>query len=242
MTLIAGIILPKGILMISDTRQSDEKTDEISDDYSRKITFVSPDCILGTSGSESSFYTAKILRNCLYNNSDTMTTKERRSHIFNFYNSVNDFCSKTHRIKNYPVGCALLADYDTENNSFTLTSVKNFVNQNYSLTFNKAGDVDLIGASETIQEQTKIKIQAVLQSLSEEQLNHTNAYGYIAGKCQPIFQQAAREYVGISDKLYVVYLTTLNNKPANACYLIEEDGTFHTVDAKQDGEIISYTK
>ncbi len=41
--------------MVSDTRQSDDKTDEIIHDYSRKITFVAPDCILGTSGSESSF-------------------------------------------------------------------------------------------------------------------------------------------------------------------------------------------
>ncbi|MGR5952139.1 hypothetical protein ACT7DP_02865 [Bacillus paranthracis] len=73
-----------------------------------------------------------------------MTTRDRRNHILDFYSSVNDFSSKTNKIKNYPVGCAILADYDKENESFTLTSVKNFVNQNYSLTFNKARDVDLL--------------------------------------------------------------------------------------------------
>ncbi|MEK4409355.1 hypothetical protein MHB59_12225 [Bacillus sp. FSL L8-0642] len=242
MTLIAGIVLPKGILIVSDTRQSDDKTDEIIHDYSRKITLVAPDCILGTSGSESSFYTAKILRNCLYNSHEAISTKDRRNHILDFYNSVNDFSSKTNKIKNYPVGCAILADYDKENESFTLTSVKNFVNQNYSLTFNKARDVDLIGASESIQDTAKVKIQAVLQSLTEEQLSHPNAYRDIAEKCQTIFQQAAKEYVGISDKLYVFYLTTLHNKPASDCFLLEEDGTLHDVDRQQDGEIISYTK
>ncbi|MEB4819103.1 hypothetical protein [Bacillus thuringiensis] len=242
MTLIAGIILPKGILIVSDTRDSDDKTDEIIHDYSRKITFVAPDCVLGTSGSESSFYTAKILRNCLYNSHDAISTRDRRKYILDFYNSVNDFCSKTNKIKNYPVGCALLADYDTENDSFTLTSVKNFVNQNYSFTFNKVGDVDLIGASETIQDMAKVKIQAVLQSLSEDQLKHPNAYKYIADNCQTIFQQAAKEYAGISDKLYVVYLSTLHNKPASACFLLEEDGSSHDVDRLQDGEVISYPK
>jgi hypothetical protein len=240
MTLIAGIVLPKGILLVSDTRQSDDKTDEIAGDYARKLTFVAPNCIMGTSGSESSFYTAKILRNCLYNNSLAITTKDLRSHILDFYSSVNEFSSKTNKIKNYPVGCAILADYDTENDSFTLTSVKNFVNQNYSLTFNKAGDIDLIGASETIQNKTKTHIQAVLQSLTEDQLNAPNAYENIARQCQTIFQQAAKEYVGISDKLYVVYLTTLHNEPASACFLLEEDGSLHDVDRKQDGEIISY--
>ncbi|EEK50738.1 hypothetical protein FO497_29205 [Bacillus cereus ATCC 10876] len=241
MTLIAGIVLPNGILIASDTRHSIEKTDEIDNDYIRKITIVTPNCILGTSGSESSFYTAKILRNCLYNNAHALDNISLRSYILNFYNDVNDFHSKTH-INNHPIGSALLANYDDESNSFTLFSVKNYIGLTEPFTHSKVGAIELIGANEKIQDKAKIQIQTVLQSLTEDQLNATNAYENIARQCQTIFQQVAKEHVGISDKLYVVYLTTLHKKPAVACFLLEENGTLHNIDREQDGEIISYTR
>lgn len=42
MTLIIGVKLPKCILLVSDTREVDEKTDEIVSDIKRKITIVTP--------------------------------------------------------------------------------------------------------------------------------------------------------------------------------------------------------
>lgn len=241
MTLIAGIVLPKGILMISDTRLSFEKTDEIDTDYKRKLTFVAPNCIMGTAGSESSFYTAKILRNRLFENSHVLDTASLRSYILDFYNDVNQFSLKTH-IDSHPIGSALLADYDAENNSYTLTAIKNYVEDTDLFTYTDTGDIELIGANSTTQQNAKTKIQAVLTDLSEDDLNHTYAYEYIAKQCQGIFQQAAKEFTGISNKLYFIYLTTLNNKPANACYLIEEDRTIHKIDEEQDGELISYSE
>ncbi|GCF71771.1 hypothetical protein BC2903_55900 [Bacillus cereus] len=241
MTLIAGIILPKGILMISDTRLSDESTGEIDTDYQRKLTSVAPNCIMGTAGSESSFYTAKILRDRLYKNSHVMDTTSLRSYILDFYNDVNQFSLKTH-IDRHPIGSTLLADYDVENNSYTLTARKYYVDDTDLFTYTDTGDIELIGANLTIQQNAKTKIQALLSDLTVEEWNHTDLFEYIAKQCQSIFQQAAKESVGISNKLYVIYLSTLQNEPATACFLLEEDGSLHDIDRKQDGEIISYTK
>jgi hypothetical protein len=42
MTLIIGVKLPKDILLVSDAREVDEKTDEIISGIKRKITIVTP--------------------------------------------------------------------------------------------------------------------------------------------------------------------------------------------------------
>jgi len=43
MTLIVGVRLPKGILLVSDTRETKEYTDEIVSDLKRKITLITPE-------------------------------------------------------------------------------------------------------------------------------------------------------------------------------------------------------
>lgn len=51
MTLIAGIILPNGILMMSDTRTLENKF-FVHNENTRKITVITPNVLLGSSDSK----------------------------------------------------------------------------------------------------------------------------------------------------------------------------------------------
>ena len=88
MILLIGVKLPRGILLVSDTREVDEKTEEIVSDIKRKITIITPTVFLAGSGSESNFYTAKVLRNCLYNSSSKLSTVNIRDNILKLYHQV----------------------------------------------------------------------------------------------------------------------------------------------------------
>ncbi|PFV44149.1 hypothetical protein [Bacillus thuringiensis] len=75
MTLIAGIILPNGILVVSDTRATDIEG-RILNEYRRKIIEVTPKTLIGTAGIGLTTSVALAKRQNLYNRSENITTNE----------------------------------------------------------------------------------------------------------------------------------------------------------------------
>ncbi|MDA2163858.1 hypothetical protein PDN54_27190 [Bacillus cereus group sp. Bc252] len=239
MTLIAGIVLPNGILMVSDTRSIYTKNEKPKSDYVRKITFVAPNCILGTTGSDSTFYTARVLRDCLYESKNHLDTETQRKYIIDLFEHVNSIHATNH-VNNHPVGSILIADYNTNQNSYTLFSLRRFIDSSESIERNDIRAIELVGASEHIRQRTKAYIQSVLDNLTDEELNYNRIDEYIAKQCRKIFQEESKLFDGINDKLYCVYLTTIkDNLPASAVYLIDSDDAIHMLNHQEhDEEII----
>lgn len=61
-------------------------------DYKRKIVRIAPSTFLAAAGSESTFYAARILRNCLYNNG---TEDEIRKSTLELFSTVNKIYKET---------------------------------------------------------------------------------------------------------------------------------------------------
>ncbi|MDZ4442912.1 hypothetical protein ORM30_20895 [Bacillus cereus] len=241
MTLIAGIILPKGILMVSDSREQIEITDEVHNEYKRKITMVTPTNILGSAGFSTTFCAAQILRQTLFKNNAKFTSQEIRRYILEFYQHVN-LLHLVGRDPSQPVGQILLAELDLKDEKYCLLSnygIDRF--KNFTI-YNKVKDVVLIGAHHEIRNSAKQQIQYVLDSLDENSLNLSYIYEPISLACHKIFKDLSVIYNGINDKLYCVYISTIEGKPSSSFYFLESDGSDHRIDEHQDGEIISYTR
>ncbi|HFK1756489.1 TPA: hypothetical protein ACGXQC_000855 [Bacillus cereus] len=237
MTLIAGIILGNGILMVSDSRETFEDTSDVFSEYRRKITFVTPAVTLGTTGYDSTFHAARILRRSLYNNWRKNTIEDQRKFILDFYRHVNLLHLANRTLQN-PVGDILVAEYDATQNKYTLLSNDGMDHFKEFTIHNQIRDTVLVGANKNVRDTTKSQIKDILQSLNDTEINCYEAQEYVAKECQKIFKHQASEYPGINDKLYCVYSSTLNGQPAVAVYLIESDGTLHNLDKEQDGEDI----
>lgn len=235
MTLIIGIKLPKGILLVSDTREVDEKTDEIISDIKRKITIVTPTVFLAGSGSESNFYTSKILRNCLYNTNLRNSTTEIRENILKIYNQVNQLHKDNH-VLGYPVGQLLLAEYDKELKEFNLLHQCGSVGFTEFNVLKKIKDVEVIGSNREVRNIVKQKVNNILASLTESELNHVALYEFIAKECHEIIGNL--EIKSIGDNVYCTFLTEVNDMPASAVFFIDARKKLRIINAKDDrGEI-----
>ncbi|MGA5662954.1 hypothetical protein ACPCZR_26230 [Bacillus bombysepticus] len=238
MTLIAGIILPKGVLMVSDTRSLDIKTDDIANEYKRKITFLTPTAILGTAGQENTFRTAEVLRHALYPNHDNLTINYQRDSIINLYKHVNSLHSNNQPLREY-VGDILMAELDKEKNTYKLLYSSGADEFNGYTIYNQIKDVVLIGADINIRNNVKSKIEAFLNSLSTQELNDNLLYNRLAKKCGQIFIEQAASYYGMNNKQYCVYLSmTEDHFPGSAVFLLENNTKYHSLSHTEDGPTI----
>ncbi|WP_264647958.1 Ntn hydrolase family protein [Bacillus thuringiensis] len=241
MTLIAGIILPNGILMVSDTRVKEGGV-VVQDEDARKITFITPTTLIGTSGFEATYHTAQVLRETLYNNYRNMSITEKREKIFGLYKHVN----KLHLTENTyrELGSILLGEYNQEDNTFNLVTNtgKGLTLFDNEIVYNKVKDTVIIGANEPLRDGIKYLIQEFLNKVPLDALNHPNFHSNISEYIRAMFIEAAHlsRYDGISDKLYCVYITTINGQPVKADYLIDSDGSFKKVHEKQNSKEILY--
>ncbi|EJS72918.1 hypothetical protein [Bacillus cereus] len=241
MTLIAGIILPNGILMVSDSREQLENTEEVHSEYRRKITLVTPTNILGVSGFDSTFYASQILRKTLFNKDEKFTPEERRACILDLYKHVN-LLHLVERDIPEPVGHILLGELDHKQGKYSLLANHGVDRFEKFTVYNKVKDMVLIGAYSELRDAVKKQIQDMLDNLNEETLNLPYIYEHISIECRKIFKEHSAQYNGINDKLYCVYLSTIEGQPSSAFYFFESDGSDHRIDEKQDGETINYTK
>ncbi|MFJ8521413.1 hypothetical protein [Bacillus cereus] len=241
MTLIAGIILPNGILMISDSRAQIDKTEEVYSEYTRKITMVTPTNILGTSGHEPTFYAAQTLRQTLFKKDSKIELDDRRSFILDLYKHINLLHLYKHDFPE-PVGHILLGELNLKESKFSLLS--NYGSDNFKefTVYNKIKDIVVIGAYSQLRDTVEKQIQDMLVTISEDELNHKNVYARISIECHKIFKEHAAHYDGINDKLYCVHLSTIENDPSAVFYFLESDGSDHVIDSRQDGVEISYTE
>ncbi|PGL92400.1 hypothetical protein CN943_21870 [Bacillus thuringiensis] len=238
MTLIAGIILPKGILMVSDTRSLETKTNNVANEYKRKITFLTPTVILGTAGQENTFRTAEVLRHALYPNHDNLTIDSQRDSIINLYKHVNSLHINDQPQLEY-VGDILMAELDKEKNTYKLLYSSGSDEFNGYTIYNQVKDVVLIGADIHIQNNVQSKIEAFLNSLSIQELNDTLIYDRLAKKCGQIFIEQAASYYGMNNKQYCVYLSmTEDNFPGNAVFLQDNNTKHHSLSHTEDGPTI----
>mgnify|MGYP001044647963 CR=1 FL=1 len=239
MTLIAGVKLPKGILLVSDTRETKEFTDEIASDLKRKITLIAPGCYVATSGQESTSLMANILRNCLYNGSVNKSLlgqgKSRRRVILDLYDQVNNVFRLNHKF-NEPIGHILVADYNEEDNEFSLLEsggLEGFKS------FNKVERTGLIGASQVIRNNTKERIERLLNQVSEEKLNEEFFFEPLAKDIQRIIQEETRNYVWVGENMYCTYLTVKDTKPACSVFFLRPDGKYKPINPQDNSEFLT---
>ncbi|MFC9417517.1 hypothetical protein ACIG6B_28610 [Bacillus mobilis] len=227
--------------MASDTRAQIENTDDVNNEYRRKITMVTPTNILGISGFESTFYASQILRRTLYNKDNKFTIYDKRDCILDLYKHVN-LLHLARRDIPEPVGHILIGELDCIQNKYTLLS--NLAEDCFEefTVHNEVRNVVLIGANTAVRESVRPKIQNILDIINEQTLNHPNLHEYIAEECQKIFREQAVHYNGINDKLYCVHLSTLESKLSSAFYFLESDGTLYNIEPQQDGAEIIFTK
>ncbi|MBZ4222524.1 hypothetical protein LAE98_10475 [Bacillus wiedmannii] len=241
MTLIVGIILPNGILMVSDSRAQIENKEEVQSEYTRKINIITPTNILGSAGFEPTLYTSQILRKTLFLKNEKLTTEEKQAFILKLYEHVNLLHLFKRDFKE-PLGHILLGELNSDEGTYTLLSnygedgFKNFK------IHNKVKDTVVIGAYSQLRDTVKKQIQDILDTISEENLNRKDIHSTIALECHKIFKEHAAYYDGINDKLYCVHLSTIENDPSAVFYFLESDGSVHFIDKTQDGVEISYTE
>ncbi|EMN7726846.1 hypothetical protein WB980_000090 [Bacillus cereus] len=241
MTLVAGIILPHGILMVSDSREQIENTEDSNSEYCRKISMITPTNILGIAGFEPSLYTAQILRKTLFLKNRKLTTENKRAWILKLYQHVNLLHLYGRDIKE-PLGHILLGERNLEDGTYKLLSnygVDGF--ENFEI-HDQVKNTVVIGAYLQLRETVKVQIQNILDTISEDELNRKEVHMTIALECHKIFREHAAHYNGINDKLYCVHLSTLDNDPSAHIYFLESDNSFYPIDCNQDGNRISYTE
>ena len=235
MTLIVGVKLPKGVLFVSDTRETGETTGEIITEYKRKITIVTPSTFLATSGSESNFYAAKILRNCLYNTASNYTQQQINNYILGVYQNLNNVHKQTHIYK-HPIGSILLADYDKSKNTFDLKGLNAELSSSFIEEELQSNSIIAIGSNKEI----RINIIGWVDNLIKKYsgyLDRDVVYEAISKEVHQYFKSLDIQSIG--KNVYVTYLSEINGNPASAIYYIYEDGTLVTVKNDDDGEIIN---
>ncbi|WP_264647959.1 Ntn hydrolase family protein [Bacillus thuringiensis] len=241
MTLIVGIILDNGILMMSDSRERLENSFNIKCENKRKITIVTPNMILGTAGSEVTFHTARILRQSLYNNFENLTADDCRKSILDLYSHVNLLYSLNHPQK-LPIGDILIGEYDNLTNNFSLLSVDEINGFTKFTTHNQKQDVLIIGADDNLRRTAKSQVKKIVNEFTKDSIQTSDTHFYIAKKCQEIYKNLATTYMGINDNLYCVHLSTFNNKVTCSTYFLENNENIYNIPLSQDGEIIDLKK
>ncbi|MDZ5608578.1 hypothetical protein U2I54_16125 [Bacillus pseudomycoides] len=236
MTLIAGIILPNGILMMSDTRTLENKIFVHNED-TRKITFVTPTTLLGSSGSETVYHTAQVLRHTLYGK-QRLTKDNIRTITQDLYQRVNLYHLVERDIPE-PLGHILLGEFNPTKNEYTLYSNSGEGQELFSkyTEYKQLKDVVLVGSSHAIRETTKQQIQNFLDSIP---LDQEGAPRKIAELCHNIFKQQAAIHHGINRKLYCIHLTTRNGLPIADAFLRDEFGKVYSIDPNEDSRDIHY--
>lgn len=234
-TLIIGLKLPKGILLVSDTRETIEETGTIVSEVKRKITLITPTILLGGSGSESNWHTSKILRHCLYSNSSNLSTGKIRNEILNLYRNVNYLHRENHKY-GHPIGNILVAEYDKDKKEFNLLGLDSYEFESFDI-LNKIKDVRVIGSNGGIRSNVKTEVEDILNSFTYDELSDKKVYERIAKRCQMIIMNQSDK--GIGEHVYCTYLSVLNEVPASALFFIKSNGELINIDAKDDGEEIS---
>jgi len=216
--------MPKGVLMISDTRQMFEFTNDISTDRARKITCINRNIFLGGAGSESNWHTAQILRNSLYNVTSNITGSNAISHILKIYRAVNQLHMQ-HHVNRDPVGEILISEYLPKHNKFNLHHNNGLNNFTSIKTLKEIKDVEVIGLNKQTQDHMKEIIKKELDKVSADDFNRNTFYLNLAEYCHLVFKASGLS--SISKGVYCVYLSSLNGQPASDTFFIDEDGTYH---------------
>lgn len=226
MTLIAGTILPNGILMMSDTRAIDSEG-RPCEEYRRKIIEVTPKTLVGTSGTGNTVLAALAVQHALYDKSENMKTEEIRESLIDQYLELYEPYRKT----NDTFGSFLIADYDSTSNTYSLLSQ---INDN-SCPFTSVTDTVLIGSTPPIRDFVKSNIQDLLEQFTPEQIADPNFFMKFSHDVKIIFEHYSNQDHTINDKLYCEYLTIRNNKLTILKYLFETDDSIHLIDKEYDG-------
>ncbi|MCU5138273.1 hypothetical protein OCA06_00395 [Bacillus cereus] len=229
MTLIAGIILPNGILVVSDTRATDIEG-RILNEYRRKIIEVTPKTLIGTAGIGLTTSVALAKRQNLYNRSENITTNEIRKEIIEQYYDLYYH----HRATNEPFGSFLVADYDGPSNTYTILLLDN----DTPLPFENSFDTVLIGSSQLIRDYAKNAIQDSLKLFTTEEIYNPAFYIKFSQHVQNIFKHFSNTDHTINGKLHCEYLTVHNNQPTIMRYLLETDGSIHKINEEQHWDIL----
>ncbi|UOX98413.1 hypothetical protein MWG54_12705 [Bacillus cereus] len=229
MTLIAGIILPNGILVVSDTRATDIEG-RILNEYRRKIIEVTPKTLIGTAGIGLTTSVALAKRQNLYNRSENITTNEIRKEIIEQYYDLYYH----HRETNKPFGSFLVADYDGPSNTYTIL----LLDSDKPLPFENPFDTVLIGSSQLIRDYAKNAIQDSLKLFTTEEIYNPTFYIKFSQHVQNIFKHFSNMDHTINGKLHCEYLAVHNNQPTIIRYLLETDGSIHKIDEEQHWDIL----
>jgi len=240
LTLIAGVKLPRGILFVSDTRETKEDTGEVVSDWKRKIILIYPGCFLASSGQASTDHIANILRNCLYNSSIDKNAlsrlgTDRHRIISDLYDNVNNLHMMTHKY-NEPIGHILIAELEegtAKLNLFEAGGYTGFRN------FNEIERTELIGSTQTIRSMARAKIENLLNLTTEEKLNDEFIFVPLAKDIQKILQEETRDDLSVGESMYCTYITQRNGKPASCVFFLDPNGEFKQMDEKDNSEFFT---
>lgn len=236
MTLIIGVILPKGILLVSDTRGTNSLTGEIDSDFRKKILSVTPCVDLAGSGAESNWHASKILRDCLYNtvflNPARYSKFEIRNEILKLYTKVNNLYQTNHP-DGYPIGEILIAELDPATSTFNLLrrcGSEDFTEFNV---LNNVNDVEVIGCSSEVQSNVKKEVRLALGNVPQEIIHGKGGFIVVVDLCHAIIKRQQDKSIG--KNIYISYLTQNeeNGMPQHCLLFIKEDGTEYS--CKNDG-------
>ncbi|PHD18274.1 hypothetical protein COF37_26050 [Bacillus wiedmannii] len=243
MTLIAGIILPKGILMVSDTREMRDGI-HIANELARKITLITPGTIIGTAGTGFSVDTAISLRKNLSDKVPTTPTSIREA-ILDEYKNKNKYVRA--RFPHLgPMAYILLGEYDDTTKTYTLlenTGKGDSLFDEIKI-YNQLKDTVVIGSSLQLRTAVKNKIKSLLNTRSPEQMNEDTFFMELSHVLKGLFKKYADQegVKDVNDKLYCAYLTTTNNHPIVYTYFFDSNKEYYPIDREQDGEYIQFTK
>ncbi|WHX41192.1 hypothetical protein QNH36_03225 [Mesobacillus sp. AQ2] len=233
MTLIVGVKLPNGILLVSDTRATNPKDDSVLSDLTRKITHITPNAYLATAGTENTFLAARIIRATLYNADPS--SYNLRDTILDLYRKINEIHIG---INNSPAGPIMLAEFNKVHNTFNLSTVdpidNNFTELNL---YGETENVGAIGANRVIRAQMCTWVKQLL-GMYGRNLEHPSVYEDIAKKIQKLFCNFNNPT--ISKSVYVTYLSAIDNMAASAQFFIDENGRLEVGIKENDTDVITF--
>ncbi|HFK1498007.1 TPA: hypothetical protein ACGXMW_002257 [Bacillus paranthracis] len=241
MTLIIGVVLPKGILLVSDTRGTYSTTGEVASDFRKKILSITPNVDLAGSGSESNWHASKILRECLFNtvylNPFRYSNVEIRSEILNLYHHINTLHKNNHH-NGDPMGQLLVAEFDNSTFNFNLLQQCGTEGFHTFNILNTVYDVAAIGSSLEIRNNVIAEVSLNLNRIPLQFLNHEKLYIIVADSCHQIIK--SQQDSGIGKNIYCSYLTQENGVARHCKFLIKENGEQYQFETDDGLEEIKY--
>ncbi|RBN40388.1 hypothetical protein DMN50_15440 [Priestia megaterium] len=226
MTLIAGVKLPRGILLVSDTRETIEESGEVLSDRRRKIIVITRKFFLGLSGHEGADLASRILRSALYNKEAKLglTNDYVRETTLKLFSSVNEV-HQPNNLNGEPVGNLLGAEYDQDNDDFNLLYRFGGEGFNEFDVLNNVKDVMLVGATHEIQRQVSFSIKTLLNAVPDHVLNNPAFHVELSREIQRYIKIVTENYTGVGEYMYCTYLCSVDKVPAHNVYLLKPDGT-----------------